>query len=224
LKDTCDGLKEKKDPWKKNTQKFYTNPKEKFAEALIRRNEPLSTLKSEIERYTGIQDEITASKSTDKEKCIQLDNTIIKEQIINILISWQNTVLLKTQEHVILELDRLYTLFRTTAETLNPTPQDLVQLNKAIEHHKNLTAQKPVLQAQIGPLIEKFDYLKDHVNFKDEDDDKKKNLEGEWENFNRMLDRIKLRNDKKYGEMHADTLRNLDEFGKESEEAKRLFI
>mmetsp|Transcript_23925 Transcript_23925/g.20937 ORF Transcript_23925/g.20937 Transcript_23925/m.20937 type:complete len:226 (+) Transcript_23925:2025-2702(+) len=85
---TCSILPESLDPWKKHTSFFYTTSKEKFAEQMIDRKEPLSTLKSEIEAYATMQDKVLKDKSTENKACVQLDNSIIKNQIIDLVISW----------------------------------------------------------------------------------------------------------------------------------------
>jgi len=47
LKNTCNGLKDLLDPWKKREQYWSDkNSKEKFAKTMVDRNDPVSNLKS----------------------------------------------------------------------------------------------------------------------------------------------------------------------------------
>jgi dynein heavy chain len=80
LKKTTEGLQDHLDPWKKR-QDFYnnrTNSKERYAKQMVERNDPVSNLKGEIDYFETIQSEIQGHKTTDKSRCIVLDNTNIK--------------------------------------------------------------------------------------------------------------------------------------------------
>ena len=225
LEEICKELVGKLDYWKKNTAKFYTNDKGKFARSMIDKNTPLSTLKSEIENYGILQDEIQGRRSTDDCYCIQLDNSTIKSQIIDILISWQTTQLNFIQEMTLQELNNLHNLFQTSASNLGPTPADLHPLKKNTDTWQKLTEQKPAIEAQLGPLEDKFKLLDDYsIPFKEEDMIRRQTLREEWSSFNLMMERIKQRNDKVYSEMNSDTIKSLDQFIKETSENKIQFI
>lgn len=82
---------------------------------MAEQNESITHLKSKIENYEIIQSEIHAQKTSDKSGCITLDNTSIKNTLIDIMAIWQNVTLTAIQERALKDLTGLYQLFSTSS-------------------------------------------------------------------------------------------------------------
>ena len=66
-------------------------------------------MKSQIEKFTQLSHEINAQKTTEKKGCIVLDNTNIKNALVNVMQSWENTFLKVIEEKCCTELTEIYT-------------------------------------------------------------------------------------------------------------------
>jgi len=62
--------------------------KDKFAKSLLDRDENISNIRNQIETFEIMSNTIQSCKSSDKIGCIHLDNTIIKQTIVDILLLW----------------------------------------------------------------------------------------------------------------------------------------
>jgi len=185
----------------------------------------VSNLKSQIEQYENIQSEIQANKTTENKDCVVLDNTNIKNSLVNIMIQWQTSLLNTIQEKALSDLNKYYHLFSSSATDLGVSPNDLHALKRNHDLLNKLMDEKPNEEKKLGPLEDKFKLLDDYsINLKEEDILKKSQIKLEWANYCQMLERIKKRNEKVSTELYHETMKGLDDFMKETSDNKALFI
>ena len=226
LKKATEGLQDRLDPWKKR-QDFYnrTNSKERFAKQMVERNEPVSSLKSQIENFENIQNEIQAQHSTDKFRCIVLDNTSIKTTLVDIMIMYQNAFLHAIQERAVSDLHNLHNLFYQTELQFSLVPSDLQHLKKNMDFWNKLSGEKPKIEEQLGPLEDKFKLLDEYsIALKEEDVVKRNTLREEWQKFLGLLEREAETNKRVYNDLYYETIKGLENFMKDTSDNRDRFM
>lgn len=226
LKKATEGLQDQLDPWKKR-QDFYnkTNSKERFAKQMVERNEPVSSLKSHIENFENIQNEIQAQHSTDKFRCIVLDNTSIKTTLVDIMILYQNAFLHAIQERAVSDLHNLHHLFYQTELQFSLVPSDLPHLKKNMDSWNKLNADKTKIEEQLSPLEDKFKLLDEYsIALKEEDVIKRNTLREEWQKFLSLLDREAETNKRVYNDLYYETIKGLENYMKDTSDNRDRFM
>ena len=228
LKRATEGLQDRLDPWKKRPDLYNkTNSKERFAKMMVERNEPVSSLKSHIENFENIQNEIQAQHSTDKFRCIVLDNANIKTTLVDIMILYQNAFLHAIQERAVSDLHNLHNLFLQTEMTFSIIPSDLQHLKKNMDFWNKLNGDKQKIEEQLGPLEDKFKLLDEYSNsiaLKEEDVVKRNTLREEWGKFLSLLEREAETNKKVHNDLYYETIKSLENFMKDTSDNRDRFI
>lgn len=226
LKKATEGLQDRLDPWKKR-QDFYnkTSSKERFAKQMVERNEPVSSLKSHIENFENIQNEIQGQHSTDKFRCIVLDNTSIKTTLVDIMILYQNAFLHAIQEKVVSDLHNLHNIFYQTELQFSLVPSDLIHLKKNMDSWTKLNNDKQKIEEQLGPLEDKFRLLDEYsIPLKEEDVVKRNTLREEWAKFLSLLEREAETNKRVHNDLYYETIKGLENFMKDTSDNRDRFM
>ena len=226
LKKATEGLQDQLDPWKKR-QDFYnkTNSKERFAKQMVERNEPVSSLKSHIENFENIQNEIQAQPSTDKSRCIVLDNANIKTILVDIMILYQNAFLHAIQERAVSDLHNLHHLFYQTEMQFSLVPSDLPHLKKNMDSWTKLNADKQKIEEQLSPLEDKFKLLDEYsIALKEDDVVKRNTLREEWQKFLALLEREAETNKRVWNDLYYETIKGLENFTKDTSDNRDRFM
>lgn len=226
LKKATEGLQDRLDFWKKR-QDFYnkTNSKERFAKQMVERNEPVNSLKSQIENFETIQNEIQAYHSTDKFKCIVLDNTSIKTTLVDIMILYQNAFLHAIQERAVSDLHNFNNLFYQTELQFSLVPSDLPHLKKNMDSWSKLNGDKSKIEEQLGPLEEKFKLLDEYnIALKEDDVIKRNTLREEWGKFLALLEREAETNKRVHNDLYYETIKSLESFMKDTSDNRDRFM
>ena len=129
---------------------------------MVDRSDPVIYLRSHIETFETKQSEISSQKTSDKCGCILLDNTSIKTQLVELLFMWQTELLNAILHKAVTDLNNLYSLFLSSEIKLSEMPKDLYELNESQTLWKKLMDEKPMHEANLGPLEEKFALLESY--------------------------------------------------------------
>ena len=188
-------------------------------------NDSYGSLKTTLDQFELVQSEIQQNKSSENCGCIELDNTGLKAKLVGNMGNLINTFLSLLQERACKNLKEMHHLFQSSAVNLEAYPLDLHSLKKSQDLWKQLNDGKGDYEQKLDPLEDKFKLLEEFsVNLRDDDILKKNTLREAFQEFSDMLVRIEKRNKQVHSDLYYETMKNLENFGKDASESKHSFI